>query len=665
MLRLHKYITSTPFRHIAIMVFGFLYCAASSMAQDPFDRLVIKDLRTQYAESTDLYERAFTLYDYCLYYKVKDYQTDSVVKYANQLIVMASDEKYPIAAVLGHRMLGRHYTAVSKYKEGRFHQYKSMKLANDINFTHHIFDSYHSLASNYLQENKLDSALYYFNRSIESAPEDMYSKRSYFHGGIASVYNMLGRYDMQEKHLLLSYENGKKANIRLDQIIALTGLLDLFSLTIIDPIKFNLYKKEYDSLMSYYTGFRSNLHSNFFFLDSLSAEESTDFLKKSLEDNMEQGYTEGVYFNYMNLQRLYIKGKQFQKCVDISNAAIAFYNSKNGLRLKLLVELYKNKWIAESKLNDPSKAFETIEYYHYLKDSLQATTNAESINELSLKYETVKKDAQISEMEIKNNNRTSQRNYAILVSALLLGLGLFLWRRSKYKQDKIEAKNKLQAEQITNLEKEKKILSLTSMLEGQESERTRIAQDLHDGLGGLLSSVRNHFSLIEVEVKKLDKLNIYDRTNSMIDQACKEVRRISHNLMPASLQLNGLVATVEEYCRDIQNTAKLKVQFEDSGIQDFQLDDTKEIFIYRIIQEAVTNVLKHAEANTLLVQLGYYEGEISLIIEDDGKGFSPDDKKGRIGLQSIKSRVDHLKGNLDIDSRIDQGTTITINIPHE
>jgi len=664
MAAIQKHINLMAFQRIAVILYVMFYYSIAVTGQDPNDRLVIDDLRAELSSTNELSVQTEVLHDFCLYYQVKDYQVDSVIHYAKVLLALAERKNYPIAAILGHRMLGSQYTRISRYEDGRIHLYKSMDIARDINYTHYLFDSYNPLAKNYFQENKLDSALYYFNKSIDHAT-GMHSKLSIFHVGIATVYGQLGRYEMQEKHLQLSYDNSVKADIRLDQIIALTGILDFYSVTIVDPIKFNKYKKMYDELMSYYSNLQSNFHSNFIFLDSLSTDDHIDFLITSLADNKKTGYIEGVYFNYLKLQELLIESGQYKECAELSLDAIEYYNSQNGVRLEILVDIYKNKWISESKLDNAEQAFETVEYYHYLKDSLIVANNSESINELSLKYETAIKDAKISEMSIKNYRRTTQRNYALFASGLLLVLGLYFWIRFRYKQRQILAENRLQAERITNLEKEKMILSLTSMLEGQEAERTRIAQDLHDGLGGLLSSVRNHFSLIEVEVKKLDKLNVYDRTNSMIDQACKEVRRISHNLMPASLQLNGLVATVQQYCQDILNTKKLEVQFEQTGMDNFRLEEAKEIFIYRIIQEAVTNALKHAEAKTLLVQLGYFENDVTLIIEDDGVGFIPDITQDGIGLKSIKSRVEHLNGHLDVDSRIGEGTTITINIPHE
>lgn len=649
---------------VAIMLTLLIFCTTLA-GQSYNQRLVIADLKSELSNTINIAKRTSIINDICLYYQVREYQTDSVFFYANILLDIGTANNYPTASILGHRFLGSQYTRINQFDIAKIHLHKSLKLSDTHNYYKYIHDTYNPLAKNCYQQNQLDSALYYFTKCIDLTPEDLHSKITYFHTGLSAVYNQLGQLKKQKEHLHKALEEAESGGIKLDQIIALTGLLDYYSLTKNDALEFNKFKKSYDVLISSYDNFMDSYHSNFILHDSMPYPGKVIFLNTSLAENKKDKYIEGVYYNYIQLQKSHLDNENYQAASNISEDALAYYQTPNAVRLNLLVELYRNKWLAESKLDNPNKAIATVQEYNHLKDSLVEMNNSKHINELNIKYESAKKDAQLAEVAINVNKRTSQRNYAFLFSGLLLTLGYYFWRRSRYKQMEIETKNKLQAERITNLENEKKILSLASTLEGQEAERKRIAQDLHDGLGGLLSSVRNHFSLIQDEVIKLDKLNIYDRTNSMIDQACTEVRRISHNLMPAGLQLNGLVDTLSQYCHDIETANNLDVQFEHNDLDGIEIDDSKEIFIYRIIQEAITNVTKHADASNLLVQLALYENEITLIIEDDGKGFDSSILMEGIGLKSIQSRVDHLKGHLDINSVLNTGTTITINIPHE
>jgi len=617
MVKVPRHIKTVFAKSIYIGFSILLLCATYTYSQDYYNDLAIDDLRQEYAITYQPNSRAYILYQSGLYYQVKEYKVDSVLNYGNRLLQLGKESDSFIATVLGHRLLGSQYSRNSEFTKSKDHLYKSLAIAEANDYKLHIYDSYNPLAKTYYNLNVLDSTIYYFKKSISSCPKNENSKLSYFHAGLSKAYFQLGRYEKQEEHVLQAYEEAIAGELRLDQIIALTYILKYYSTVKKDPTKFNVYIKEYDSLMEHYSNFTSSYHPSFELKDDLSYEDKVIFLEEALVDNKKTKYLQGVFYNYIQLQRTHTKNEEFTKSVKISNNAIEFYNSNKSVRLDYLVEIYKNKWLAESKLTDLKTALNTVKQYHHLKDSLEEGRNTEHINELNIKYETAQKDAELSAATLNINRSKAQRNYALLGSALLLMLGFFFWKRSKDKQEKIETENKLQAEKIINLEKEKTILY------------------------------------------------VYDRTNSMIDQACKEVRRISHNLMPASLQLNGLISTVSQYCSDVEASTKLEVHFEHTGMEDIRLGDTKEIFIYRIVQEAVANVLKHANASTLLVQLGLYEREISLVIEDNGSGFDVNKQGDGIGLKSIKSRVEHIKGLIDIDSKIGTGTTITINIPHD
>ena len=283
--------------------------------------------------------------------------------------------------------------------------------------------------------------------------------------------------------------------------------------------------------------------------------------------------------------------------------------------------------------------------------------------ELNIKYESEKKDRNLLFSEQGLSQRTLQRNVLIVGILGLLTLIYLLRRSTKQKQEMNKQKLFIQEQKVKQMEEKQKTLSLASILEGQEVERNRIAQDLHDGLGGLLASVKNHFSLIQDEIKKLENLRIYDRTNNMIDQACSEVRRISHNLMPMGLKIHGLNKTIQEVCINLQAEHKIPIKFELIGNAENRLPESLEIFVFRIIQESLHNCMKHAQASHVLVQLGYYENELQLLIEDDGIGFDISAVHEGIGLHSIKSRVQFLDGTIDIDSRLGFGTTTSINLP--
>jgi signal transduction histidine kinase len=200
------------------------------------------------------------------------------------------------------------------------------------------------------------------------------------------------------------------------------------------------------------------------------------------------------------------------------------------------------------------------------------------------------------------------------------------------------------------------------MLKGQEEERSRLAKDLHDGLGGLLSGVK--FSLSNMKdnlVITPDNMAVFERSLDMIDTSIKELRRVAHNMMPELLTKFGLDEALKEYCNTINATNLLSVKYQSIGMGT-RIEKSSEIIIYRIIQELLNNIMKHAAATEAMVQLVKEDSRFSIIVEDNGKGFNTaliKDNKGA-GLTSIQSRVDYLKGQLEVHSEPGKGTLVTI-----
>lgn len=323
-----------------------------------------------------------------------------------------------------------------------------------------------------------------------------------------------------------------------------------------------------------------------------------------------------------------------------------------------------------SKLGDDEKAFEYLKDYVLYQDTVLLKENKEVIASIEAKYNSAQKENELKAKEVEINSKTYQRNLLSggLGLSFLLGSSIIWGLISRSKRDRKIASqdNDLQKQKIQNLEKEKKLLAMSSLLEGQESERIRIAKDLHDGLGGLLTNVRAHFSKIQSEIENLENLNIYNSATQMIDKAYDEVRRISHNLMPADLRVGGLQIAVRQLVHEMRSIHELQTELEFVGLTDDRLDENIELSSYRIIQELTNNILKYANASKVFVQISKFKDELQIVVEDNGKGFDYQYEitqgKG-LGLKSIKSRVEQLGGNLDVDSGSKKGSSVTINVP--
>ncbi|TSD62991.1 sensor histidine kinase [Inquilinus sp. KBS0705] len=248
-------------------------------------------------------------------------------------------------------------------------------------------------------------------------------------------------------------------------------------------------------------------------------------------------------------------------------------------------------------------------------------------------------------------------NLNIILSAVIMFIALgYLYYRfySLKKQTLLQAEIILQQEIVT-----KRIIA------AEENERRRIAADLQDGVGQLLSTTRMNLDTLMERIKTNQPDNHLLAVNTMaiVDEGCNEVRAIAHQMMPGVLLKAGLVAALRDFLNKLESQ-KLKIVFETSG-WDERINNNTEIVLYRVIQETVNNVIKHAGASQLDVQLIMEDDEISVTIEDNGKGFDhyAEKKFEGIGLKNMITRVEYLKGTVDISSSPGKGTLVAILIP--
>lgn len=335
------------------------------------------------------------------------------------------------------------------------------------------------------------------------------------------------------------------------------------------------------------------------------------------------------------------------------------YGYKSAYELSLIYE----------KLNDFPNAYRYAINAYNLKDTLASAEKLRELNFLEAKYQSARKEKEITGLKLSNTERELglvKRNRLLVIggicAASLLLLLFLLFRNSRHKMALANQQKMLQDEKILFLERQQQVLSLQSMINGQESERTRIAKDLHDGLGGLFSTIKMYFSTLEHQQPQLEKDALFRKSIDMVDNAANEVRRIAHNMMPEVLMKMGLMNALQDLCNNISSAGSLNVTLQQTGM-DKRLNMDTEIMLYRIIQELMNNIIKHAHAKNAIVQFILDGNRLSVIVEDDGRGFglAKLSSQQHAGLESVRSRVNYLNGQLNIDSRKDVGTTIMMD----
>ncbi len=302
------------------------------------------------------------------------------------------------------------------------------------------------------------------------------------------------------------------------------------------------------------------------------------------------------------------------------------------------------------------EAYNYLEKFNAVNDSILNSERARQFAEREGRFQSEKKDNQIKlqQADIKQKNTI---NYILIGTALMI-LTVSLMGYRNYKQ-----KQKIHQQRITELEKEKQLMATEAVLKGEEQERTRLAKDLHDGLGGLLSGIKYSFQSMKGNlVMTAENAQAFERSMDMLDSSIKEMRRVAHNLMPEALVKFGLDTALKDFCNDINQSGALKISYQSIGLEGAVIEQTTTISIYRIIQELINNVLKHAAANNAIVQVSKTNNNVSITVEDDGKGFDQSqlEQAAGIGWNNIKHRVDLLKGKLDVNSQPGQGTSVLI-----
>lgn len=270
------------------------------------------------------------------------------------------------------------------------------------------------------------------------------------------------------------------------------------------------------------------------------------------------------------------------------------------------------------------------------------------------------KENKINSLQLKNEKLENNRKNIILtvvgvIALLSLLLGISFYRRYKLKKEK----------QLQETVYKQQELATKAILEAEENERKRIAGDLHDGVGQLMSAAKMNLSAMEAEIPFAndEQKKVYAKVLNLVDESCREVRSVSHNMMPNALVKASLASAVKEFLHQI-DIRVIKTDLYTEGLNE-KIDNNIETVLYRVIQECVNNVIKHAKANHLDISLIKDVDGIAVTIEDNGIGFNTNNRNNLegIGLKNIKTRVEYLKGTVEWNSTVGNGTLVAIHIP--
>lgn len=410
----------------------------------------------------------------------------------------------------------------------------------------------------------------------------------------------------------------------------------------------------------------SLLNTSESYLDESRPEEALASLEKAIAAIPEKNKNQNRFYLYaiFDVGAAYYQQKKYTKAITTLEQALVQAKQLGYL----LVTDFPHNTLARAyeATGNYAKAAYHWSIYSGMRDSMAREKKMELVYNVEMKYRLADKERELAQKELSiaiNENKIKIRNIWIgiilTVTGLIMVLGLLLFRNNKHKQ-------KLQAEKIRNLHQELAIGNLQAMIAGEEKERSRIARDLHDGMGGSLAIIRTRLSNV---FRKLETDNSQTQADMadillLLEEASAELRKTAHNLMPEILLREGLTNATLLFCERIRKGYMLEITIEIWGEQK-RLTDDLELIVYRIIQELVHNILKHARATQALVQIVYHQSVMSITVEDNGTGIHEQKAvQGEgTGLKNIRERITSLQGVMDISAVAGKGTSIYIEVP--
>ncbi len=380
----------------------------------------------------------------------------------------------------------------------------------------------------------------------------------------------------------------------------------------------------------------------------------------SLADEGDALYKVGLMWYYL--------GNLDKARVTLSQAmGIAGRLQSDILKRNVLDVLYS----VEETAGDYKKAYGYLNQYVDIIYTIFSHEDQQQANYLNARFKAAERDHQISELEsekliqqLKLRRQQTWLAGLLVVLTMAILLVILISRNFRYKRNITEQHLKLKEQQLSELRKERELLATRSVLQGEESERSRMARDLHDGLGGLLSGVKINLSSMKGNsIITSENAEAFDHAIRLLDTSIGELRRVAHNLMPETLNHYGLKTALNDFVNEIGNSPSTALNFRFFG-DDIRYNTQLELTVYRIAQELVNNALKHSGAATIDLQLIASSDRICIQVVDNGRGFIPFDagNNGK-GLVTIRERVQAFNGRFELESKPGDGTEISIEFP--
>ena len=634
-------------------------CWSLSIAQSP----MADSLRREFHKSKDPIQQ-IELY-YALAGEVQIQDLDLSLAYADTLEKMAKAAKSLLGESKALHIRGKAYQDKGDKAAAIRTLKQQLEIGKKIKDLGTQADAYNAMGGTYQDFFQNDSAQYYLllGAKLREKMGDLENAASAY-SNLGNVYSDAELHDKAIEYLEKALEIRLKTGDERRTVFTYNNLAVAHGA-----------KKDYEkSLDYYYKGIAMALKNDNKFVAGVMLggvchllhetgkdQEAIPKCEQSIQYLMETKRETNLVFPYVNLAAVYNSLGQAPK--GLASALKGYAIMQKFQLMDPLTVYYEEIARSYELLGQPQKALFWFKKFQALDDSLFTLENTKVLADMEAKYQTQKKETEIAQQQLKLEKQEGQlfqqQTWIWGLGFGFLGftlLGWLFWNRFRLRK---------KAELDAAIIQEQK-LGLSAVIEAQESERKRIAKDLHDGIAQEMVALKLGFSALQHKIANVAPVEAQQvgQLAEQLDQSCTEVRNISHTMLPPMLEQHGLAPSLEMLLRNTLQGTALQYEFESSLVPD-QLDEKVEIGVYRVAQELLNNVIKHAQAGKVMVILYLAGGSLILRMEDDGRGFDFEQarSKGSMGILNILSRVNTLGGVFQTESAYPKGTISVIRIP--
>ncbi|WP_431241920.1 tetratricopeptide repeat-containing sensor histidine kinase [Flavobacterium sp. P21] len=619
------------------------------------------------------------------YYFNKRALVDSSLYYTRQALkfnTIVNDSLKNRLFSLGYNLMAINYKKRGLLEESKKWHIKGIEASQKYNEKNLYYTHTHGLAKTYSDLGEYKKALELFKKCLEYKEDEEIILGSYIN--IGDIYSELKEYDNANSYYKKGQLLCEKTNNNQGRAVILLSLGANFQLQNNSIEALKMYKNavaiaDKSELNQLAVIGRGNIAD--IYIDQKKYNEAKLIFSEGIQKAVQFGLLQDQVHFYDELRKIAIAQDDYKNGYN--------YLEKSNQLKDSINELQKIKEINELEVkyhtSEKEKAIKQLEFENETK-KLTLANQAQAIKNMSLKEEItkkinentilffqnsadkkrneislLKKDQQLKALEISQQ----KKNRAFTILAFLIVLipiaGLSFQYRNRLKNQRLlNAKQiEISAQRINGILKEQELKLIKASISGQDKERERISQELHDSIGGNLAAIK-------LQLNNLNQSNLKNIENlsAQLDETYQQVRNLAHNLIPKKFSNHKFCEVLESYLTNISEASKIKIAFTSypkTAIN--QMDETIQIETFKIVQELLTNTIKHAKASNVELQLNLIDQSLNILFEDNGIGFNTENYSPGIGFINLEARIAKLNGIFALDSKLKRGTIANIEIP--